>query len=136
MDRQTDIARKLIAELEDKVAALAAEVERLRQHKYTPQEIESIKADVEMLQIKFKQDLFNQVVAENERLRNAGEWQPIETAPLFVESMFVCEGLVGVSFGFKSKNGWAINADTDKYAPTHWMPLPATPAAKEGRDGK
>ena len=71
--------------------------------------------------------------AENERLRKAGEWQPIETAPKFVESMFICEGLNGISFGFKGSHNWAINADTEKYRPTHWMPLPNPPPAKEGK---
>ena len=47
---------------------LQAEVERLKSHSFTAEELTSMKAETELLHAQFKRDLFNQVVEENERL--------------------------------------------------------------------
>ena len=52
----------------DDNARLKAEVERLRTHSFTAEELASMKAETELLHAQFKRDLFNQVVEENERL--------------------------------------------------------------------
>jgi hypothetical protein len=54
-------------------ARLKAEVERLKSHSFTADELTSMKAETELLHAQFKRDLFNQVVEENERLRKAGD---------------------------------------------------------------
>jgi len=54
-------------------AALQAEVERLKTHSFTAEELASMKAEAEFLHAQFKRDLFNQVMEENEMLRKAGD---------------------------------------------------------------
>ena len=56
-----------------KQVALQAENERLKLKKFTSEELLSIKAEVELLQAQFKRDIYNQALAENERLRKAGD---------------------------------------------------------------
>jgi hypothetical protein len=52
---------------------LKAEVERLKSHSFTADELSSMKAEAELLHAQFKRDLFNQLIQENERLRKAGD---------------------------------------------------------------
>jgi len=67
--------------------------------------------------------------AEVERLTKAGEWQPIETLPMFQEGLIVCEGLNGIYFGTRYKSGVdSSQVDVEEYKPTLWMPLPSAPA--------
>jgi hypothetical protein len=54
-------------------AALQAENERLKLKMFTSEELVSTKAEVELLQAQFKRDIYNQALAENERLRKAGD---------------------------------------------------------------
>lgn len=49
------------------------ETERIKLKKFTPDELIAIKAEVELLQAQFKRDIYNQALAENERLRKAGD---------------------------------------------------------------
>jgi hypothetical protein len=59
--------------LHDKIVTIQAENERLKLKKFTSEELLSIKAEVELLQAQFKRDIYNQALAENERLRKAGD---------------------------------------------------------------
>jgi regulator of replication initiation timing len=71
--------------------------------------------------------------AENERLRKAGEWQPIETAPKdgITETLVMDCGHVYI--GIFDKNGFCEDLHCAGLDPTHWMPLPNPPAAKDGK---
>ncbi len=60
-------------ELRDEIYRLKAEVERLKSHSFTDEELASMKTEIELLHAQFKRDLFNQVVEENERLCKAGD---------------------------------------------------------------
>jgi hypothetical protein len=71
--------------------------------------------------------------AEVERLRKAGEWQPIETAPKdgITETLVMDCGHVYI--GIFDKNGFCEDLHCAGLDPTHWMPLPNPPAAKDGK---
>jgi hypothetical protein len=62
-----------VVRAESQVAYLQAEVERLKLKMFTSEELVSTKAEVELLQAQFKRDIYNQALAENERLRKAGD---------------------------------------------------------------
>lgn len=65
-----------------------------------------------------------------------GQWQPIETEPrdelILVgptKRMGICAAML------HSRDGWVTETCSDWvsiYTPTHWMPLPPPPGAKEG----
>ena len=65
--------REHIRHLHKMVADLEAENERLKLKKFTSEELLSIKAQVGLLQAEFKRDIYNQALAELERLRKAGD---------------------------------------------------------------
>lgn len=70
------------------------------------------------------------LAAENERLRKATEWQPIETAPFDPNVLImVFTFSKQIEIMYSTDLQWFDDAN---YFPTHWMPLPAAPAAKEG----
>ena len=73
------------------------------------------------------------LAAENERLRKAGEWQPIETSPDGNALILIMHKDKEVEIIYASDLchycNWMTGVNT---YPTHWMPLPAAPAAKEG----
>ena len=113
--------------LESDYAALAAEVERLKQpwvKILTESETWNALSEVARL------------TAENERLRKAGEWQPIGTAPKDGTHILTCEdGYIVVAMWFVYHGGrsqWETVDGESEIDPTHWMPLPAAHAAKEG----
>jgi hypothetical protein len=96
MQRNQDIARNIINELEAENARLKAEVERLRK---------------------------------------AGEWQPIETAPKDMTRVLgYVEEYIVVMWWFTYSNGrscWETVDGESEVDPTHWMPLPKPP--QEGK---
>lgn len=69
----------------------------------------------------------------------AEPWQPIETAPKDGTAVIVSayirdnpsEGRFVCQAHFHGGHWWG-NPDESIYPPTHWMPLPAAPAAREG----
>lgn len=69
---------------------------------------------------------------ENERLRKAGEWQPIKTAPKDGTHILTCgDGYIVVAMWFVYHGGrsqWETVDGESEIDPTHWMPLPAAPA--------
>jgi hypothetical protein len=80
--------------------------------------------------------------AEVERLRKAGEWQPIETAPNDGTEILTYNDISGihqVSWSYGNRSGhWETERWLDRETnwvidPTHWVPLPKPPAAKDGK---
>ena len=73
--------------------------------------------------------------AEVERLRKAGEWQPIETAPKDMTRVLgYVEEYIVVMWWFTYSNGrscWETVDGESEVDPTHWMPLPKPP--QEGK---
>lgn len=67
--------------------------------------------------------------------QDVARWHPIETAPKDGTDVLLSSphwhGDVVV--GCWSFEGWRDRDDSDKLAPTHWMPLPAAPETEEGR---
>lgn len=54
------------------------------------------------------------------------DWQPIETAPMNVNVLFVCDNIMFVS----TKNVVdVVVANNLSAAPTHWMPIPEPPGS-------
>ena len=74
------------------------------------------------------QEIVAALAAENERLRKAGEWMPIETAPKDGTDIQI---RVIMRYD-KDAQGWAYFQNPQTTA--EWMPL--SNAAKEGRDAK
>jgi hypothetical protein len=74
----------------------------------------------------------------------ADQWQPIETAPthghvlLTLPNGRVCEGYWGCAkYNRKTKaydEAWVTSPYSGDVEPTHWMPLPSAPRAKEGEN--
>lgn len=57
------------------------------------------------------------------------DWQPIETAPKDGEILGYMAGLI-IVMEFCSESGWSdVNSGAYDIHPTHWMPLPASPAS-------
>jgi len=73
--------------------------------------------------------------AEVELLREAGEWQPIETAPKDMTRVLgYVEEYIVVMWWFTYSNGrscWETVDGESEVDPTHWMPLPKPP--QEGK---
>ena len=74
-------------------------------------------------------DLFANLLKENEQLKEAHTWQPIETAPRewdFIE-VLLADGKQHREVGYYSmKHGrWSCE---DTFTPTHWMPVPKPPS--------
>lgn len=96
--------------------------------------------------IKSLRSQLSEARAEVERLRAAQAWRPIETAPkdgteiiLFaIEEGFEDEG-PSVWIGSWSTTAWygpawtayEHRSETEYLTPTHWLPLPSPPSAKE-----
>lgn len=65
---------------------------------------------------------------ENERMREALKWQPIETAPKDGSDVLTWDGNDHcVLFFSQYGHGWTAGNPKVKHLPTHWMPLPITP---------
>lgn len=77
----------------------------------------------------------------------AEQWQPIETATtatkrghvlLALPNGRVCEGYWGAAkYNRKTKTydeAWVTSPYSGDVHPTHWMPLPSPPRAKEGEN--
>ena len=62
--------------------------------------------------------------AENERLKN--QWQPIETAPHYFNSLLLRYN------GEMSIANWGDYDEVNQPKFTHWMPLPKPPAMAQG----
>ena len=96
----------------------------------------------------------NRLAAEVERLNELAQdpyrlsrgWQPMETAPKdgtvvlcwdeFKECDFMWYGIIQQWNEPKDILGWMYVATNTECHPTHWMPLPKPPAAKEGKQSK
>jgi len=78
---------------------------------------------------------YDKLKAEVERLRKAGEWQPIETAPKDMTRVLgYVEEYIVVMWWFTYSNGrscWETVDGESEVDPTHWMPLPKPP--QEGK---
>jgi len=109
---------------------------------FTAEELESMKAEIELLHSQFNKAIYDQTLAENarlkaevERLRKAGEWQPIETAPKDMTRVLgYVEEYIVVMWWFTYSNGrscWETVDGESEVDPTHWMPLPKPP--QEGK---
>jgi len=78
------------------------------------------------------------LTAENEKLRAALQWQPIETAPKDGTEIIVYRPDAGVFGAFYSDECWFCTYSGEDFSlepPTHWMHLPPPPALKENNDG-
>ena len=65
---------------------------------------------------------------ENERMREALKWQPIETAPKDGSDVLTWDGNDHcVLFFSQYGHGWTAGNPKVNHLPTHWMPLPITP---------
>jgi hypothetical protein len=85
--------------------------------------------------IRVKDEENARLKAEVERLRKAGEWQPIETAPKDMTRVLgYVEEYIVVMWWFTYSNGrscWETVDGESEVDPTHWMPLPKPP--QEGK---
>jgi hypothetical protein len=79
------------------------------------------------------------LLLEVKRLNEALEWQPIETAPKdgTIVLLVIDHGKWGekVWTGLWD-DGWMVIYGKARNAPTHWMPLPAPPAAIDAAIGR
>ena len=83
-------------------------------------------------------DTIIRLTAENEKLRAALQWQPIETAPKDGTEIIVYRPDAGVFGAFYSDECWFCTYSGEDFSlepPTHWMHLPPPPALKENNDG-
>ena len=70
--------------------------------------------------------------AEVERLRKAGDWRPIETAPKDGKTVVLVVEYGYVYTGIFHNDGYCQDLYGAGLDPTNWMPLP-NPPAKEGK---
>lgn len=87
VQRDTEIHRRNTAMWKDdcekyreEISKLNAEIERIKSYTFTHKELDSMKAETELLHGKFKRDIYNEALADNanlksevERLRKAGD---------------------------------------------------------------
>jgi len=111
-------------------------------------EVESLKADLSFAdaQCAKVEGLFLGTHKENERLRAALQWQPIETAPRDGMPILAREKGAGPAvymmcamWSGSELEGWRVPgargwANVRWFHPTHWMHLPPPPALKENSD--
>jgi len=66
-------------------------------------------------------------------------WQPIETAPKDGEDILATDGTAMlVTYWYGASTGWLYrytDHGVDGWSPTHWMPLPASPAPDKEWEG-
>lgn len=76
-----------------------------------------------------------ELIAENKRLREANEWQPIDTAPeqILVMVWQKYNNEWGIWWGHKVANDWFVKFGNEwlQSQPTHWRPLPQQPKEQE-----
>jgi hypothetical protein len=73
-----------------------------------------------------------QIIAERDALKAAQQWQPIETAPAERRVLVFEPGINGdgrtIAHGWRGQWFAGDIKDENEVWPTHWMPLPPSPA--------
>ena len=100
-----------------------------------------VKLKAENARLQAEVERLNELAQDPYRLSRG--WQPMETAPKdgtlvlcwdeFKECDFMWYGIIQQWNEPKDILGWMYVATNTECHPTHWMPLPKPPAAKEGK---